>query len=42
MSDFNVEIPKDCLHVTVIVKSFEYIFVVIVEGVSYLIVFNGA
>ena len=40
MSDFNVEISKDCLHVTVIVKSLEYLFVVLMEGVSYLIVFN--
>jgi len=42
VSDFNVEIPKDCLHVTEIVKSLEYLFVVLIDGVSYLIVFNGA
>ena len=42
MSDFNVEIPKDCLRVTVIVKSLEYLFVVIIEGVIYLKVFDGA
>jgi len=34
VSDFNVEIPKNCLHVTVIVKSLEYVFVVLIEGVS--------
>jgi len=42
VSDFNVEIPKDFLHVTVIVKSLEYLFVVLIEGVSYFTVFNGA
>jgi hypothetical protein len=41
VSDFDVEIPKDCLHVAVIVKSLEYLFVVIIEGVIYLTVFNG-
>jgi hypothetical protein len=40
--DFNVAIPKDCLHATVIVKSLEYLFVILIEGVSYLTVFNGA
>jgi hypothetical protein len=33
---------KIVLHVTVIVKSLEYLFVVLIEGVSYLIVLNGA